>query len=329
MSGFYSSPNDLGGAAVLANSTGTPAYVDNYVYKGALFAAPDPAKVAMNYSPSSPPHKIQRGGHPSGDRATPTTTMPRSSSCNIRRTFSSSSYLRLFGYSEYSDWFINGPVSAFLTYGGELQDYEVHGNAFGTTAIYSNQLNAKNLLTFTGSYQTQKLETYSGNNYGGSISTNLVDAKGNCYSPKTGYYASCYTPIYNGDGTVNPSGGLNQYGFFAAPAGGFPGSTLAIGTPPGGTPAARNAARNLVTDDGQSAQIDEITPFYSAASLTDEFHPTERLTLNAGLRLENYTYRLDDTPIGVSGAPVLDRRLQSREFVQHHIHLRHPMHGHL
>ncbi len=295
-SGFYSSPNDLGGAAVLANSTGTPTYVDNYVYKGALFAAPDPTKIAMNYSPSSPPHTFNQGV------ILPETRDADDHNATIiklqyQKNFSSSSYLRLFGYSEYSDWFLNGPVSAFLTYGGELQDYEVHGNAFGTTAIYSNQLNAKNLLTFTGSYQTQKLETYNGNNYGGSISTNLVDAKGNCYSPNTGYYASCYTPITNGDGTVNPSGGLNQYGFAGALG------TLAIGTPPAGTPAVRNGARNLVTDDGQSAQIDEITPFYSAASLTDEFHPTERLTLNAGLRLENYTYRLDDTTSNYPARP--------------------------
>lgn len=291
-SGFYSSPNDLGGEAVLANSTGIPTFVDSYVYKGALFAPPDSSKVAISYSPSSPRHTAFAG------IIDPETRDADDHNASIiklqyQKNFSSSSYLRLFGYSEYSDWFLNGPVSAFLTYGGELQDYEVHGNAFGTTAIYSNQINSKNLLTLTGSYQTQKLETYNGNNYSGSILTNLVDAKGNCYSYSSGNYASCYTPILNSDGTVNPAGGLNQYSF----AGATPG-TLTPGTPPAGSPAARNHARNLVTDDGQSAQIDEITPFYSAASLTDEFHPTERFTLNAGLRVENYTYRLDDTASG-------------------------------
>jgi hypothetical protein len=303
-SGFYSSVNDLGGEALVSQALGGfPAtYVDDYVYKGALFAAPDPTKVAISYSPSSPPHTAFDGviDPEARDADDHNATIIK---LQYQKNFSSSSYLRLFGYSEYSDWFLNGPVSADLTYGGELQDYEVHGNAFGTTAIYSNQINSKNLLTLTGSYQTQKLETYSGNNYGGSITTNLVDAKGNCYSPKTGYYASCYTPIYNGDGTINPSGGLNQYGFFGAPATGFPGSTLAIGTPPAGTPAAVNGAKNLVTNDGQDVQIDEISPFYSAASLTDEFHPTDRLTFNAGLRLENYTYRLDDTVSGYPARP--------------------------
>jgi hypothetical protein len=79
-----------------------------------------------------------------------------------QKNFSPNSYLRLFGYSEYNTWFINGPVSAFTSYGGEIQDYEVHGNDYGVTANYANQLNEKNLLTATGSYLTQKLETYSG-----------------------------------------------------------------------------------------------------------------------------------------------------------------------
>ncbi len=302
-SGFYSSPNDLGGNNLIAQGYGGPAtYTDQYVYRGPLFAPPNPAAVGISYSPSSPAHAFTSGviDPETRDADDHNATILK---LQYQKNISPTSYVRLFGYSEYSDWFLNGPVSAFLTYGGELQDYEVHGNAFGTTLNYSNQFDPKNLLTFTASYQTQKLETYSGNNYQGSITTNLVDAKGNCYSPSTGYYASCYTPIYNGDGTVNPSGGLNQYGFFGAAASGFPGSSLAVGTPPAGTPAAVNGARNLVTDDGQSAQIDEITPFFSAASLADQFRPTDRLTLNAGLRLENYTYRLDDTVSGYPARP--------------------------
>jgi hypothetical protein len=302
-SGFYSSPNDLGGEGLITQGYGGPVtYTDQYQYSGALYAPPDPSKVGIAYSPSSPPHTAFDGPILPNDRDADdhNATIIK---LQYQKNFSSSSYLRLFGYSEYSDWFINGPVSAFTTYGGEIQDYEVHSNAFGTTAIYSNQINSKNLLTLTGSYQTQKLETYSGDNYGGSITTNLVDAKGNCYSPSTGYYASCYTPIYNSDMSINPSGGLNQYGFFGSPAPGFPGSTLAIGTPPAGTPAALNHAQNLVTNNGQDVQIDEITPFFSAASLADEFHPTDRITLNAGLRLENYTYRLDDTVTGYPARP--------------------------
>ena len=127
----------------------------------------------------------------------------------------------MFGYAEYSNWFINGA--------GQRQ-FELRRRAPGLRSArqyvrrdgrLSNQLNDKNLLTATASYQTQKLETYSGDTFG-TIDTNLVDKKGNCYNPATGGFASCFTSIYNPDGSLNPSGGLNQYNQYGAPITGNP-----------------------------------------------------------------------------------------------------------
>jgi hypothetical protein len=292
---FYSSPNDLGGEGLITAAYGAPAtYTDEYLYRGPLFAPPNAADVGIGVSPQSPTHTPFDGVIP------PNTRDGDDHGASIlklqyQKNFSPSSYLRIFGYSEYNDWFLNGPVSAYTTYGGELQDYEVHGNDYGITAQYSNQLNDKNLLTATASYLTQKLETYSGDTYSGAITTDLVDAKGNCYNPGTGTYASCYAPIYNADGSANPYGGLISYGNFGQPAPGFPSSSLTAGTPPAGSAATKNGARYLVTNDGQNAQIDTITPFYSAVSLTDQWHPSDRLTANVGLRVENFDYRLDNT----------------------------------
>jgi len=301
-SDFYSSPTDLGGIARITQGYGAPpTYTDYYRYNGPLFAAPDPGAIRTSVSPSSATHT------PFNGLIAPNTRDGDDHNASIyklqyQKNFSAASYLRLFGYGEYTDWFINGPVSAFTTYGGEIQDYEVHGNTFGATAVYANQLSDKHLLTLTGSYQTQKLETYSGNTYKGAITTNLIDARGNCYNPASGNYASCYARIYNLDGTLNPFGGLNSYGNAGAPAKGFPGQSLvpsdATGNAfvaPAGSPASVNGARNLVTGDGQSAQTDGITPFFTAASFADAWHPNDRTTINVGMRLENYTYRLDDT----------------------------------
>ena len=292
---FYSSIDDLGGQTNVSNAVGTPTYEDEYLYHGAVFAAPNPNDVGIGFSPSTNAHAPFAGQIPATERDGDDHNASILK-LQYQKNFSASQYLRLYGYSEYTDWFIGGPVSAYLTYGGEIQDYEVHGNAFGTTAQYVNQLDAKNLLTLTASYNTQKLETYSGNTYAGSITTNLVDAKGNCYGAN-GNYASCYTPVYNADGTVNASGGLNQYGFFGSPAPGFPGSTLAFAAP-AGSAAALNGAQNLVTNNGSNAQIDEVTPFYSSVSLADQFHPNDRTTINAGIRVENFDYRLDNTVAG-------------------------------
>jgi len=309
---FYSSPNDLGGNGLISAAYGGAAtFTDYYVYRAPLFAPPDPNAVRTGFSPSSPTHT------PFSGLIDPNTRDADDHGASIlklqyQKNFSASSYLRIFGYTEYNNWFINGPVSAFTNFGGEIQDYEVHGNDYGVTANYANQLSNKHLLTVSASYLTQKLETYSGTTYGtlgtnnGSISTNLVDAKGNCYSPSSGAYASCYSPFYSSGGT----GGFVQYGNFGLPPSGYPAncglSLVAIDAncaplaPPAGSPAATNRARTLVTNDGQTAQIDGITPFFSAASLADQWHPNDKTTINAGIRVENYQYRLDDT---VGGYP--------------------------
>jgi hypothetical protein len=300
---FYSSLNDLGGPALVAQAYGGPAtFVDENVYNGALLGTPNPAKLGIAYSPSTPDHTAFTGLIPSDLRDGDSHGVSILK-LQYQKNFSANSYLRLFGYSEYNNWFLSGPVSAFLTYSGELQDYEVHGNTFGTTAVYANQIDPKNLLTATASYQTQKLETYNGDTFG-VITTNLVDKSGNCYSPSNGAYASCFQSIYNGDGTINPQGGLNQYGQYGFPISGYPSQSLVPAlTPPPGSPAVKNAAQWIVTENGREAQIDEITPFFSAVSLADQFRPTEKLNLNVGARVENFNYRLDDTVSGYPARP--------------------------
>jgi Carboxypeptidase regulatory-like domain/TonB dependent receptor len=295
---FYSSLDDLGGPALVAKAYGAPAtFVDENVYNGQLFAPPDPSKIGIAYSPSTPAHVAFNGLIPDNLRDGDSHGVSILK-FQYQRNISATSYLRLFAYSEYNNWLLTGPVSAFLTYGGELQDYEVHGNTFGTTAVYANQINSKNLLTATASYQTQKLETYSGDTFG-IITTNLVDKNGNCYSPKTGFYASCFASIYNADGSINPQGGLNQYGQYGFPIAGYPRESLTTPfSPPAGTPAVTNGAQWLVTENGREAQIDEITPFFSALSVADQFRPTEKLNFNLGVRVENFNYRLDDTVDG-------------------------------
>jgi hypothetical protein len=281
---FYSSVNDLGGAGPVSNVIGetyfggtpTPAYWnDAYVYTGALYQPLNANNIATYYYPSSPAHQFQ----------SPLPTNYRDTNDNNfsiaklqwQRNIDDHSYLRVFAYTSYNNWFINGPVSDNLPHSGEIADYEVNGHTFGLNARYENQLDTKNLLTVTASFQTQKSETYdSGNN--GSITENLVDAQGNCLGP-TGAYVSCFTPVAQG-------GGLNlisQYG--SAP----------VTTPPY---AALPGSQWLVTQNGYNAQIGLVNPYFSAASIGDQFRPTEKLLINAGIRFEDYDYKLINTNVG-------------------------------
>ncbi|GAC1409546.1 MAG: hypothetical protein NVSMB64_18330 [Candidatus Velthaea sp.] len=297
---FYGSLNDLGGLNFVTKAIGfTPTYVDVHTYEGPLLAPiTGNEAVTTSYFPGV-------SGHTFG------ATLPsdlREISDNgfsliklqYQKNINDRSYLRLFGYSDYSNWFINGPVSANLNYGGELADYQVIDHTYGLNARYENQLTPKHLLTATASYQTQNIQTYNNGLQDGTIRTNLIDAGGNCYNPKSGSYASCFTSIYAPDGTVNPVGGLNIYDKFGATVAGYPSSALVPAlTPPAGSPATLanggKGAQWVVTDTGTNAGLDRVRPFFTAVSLSDQFRPSDKLVINAGIRYESFLYRLDDT----------------------------------
>jgi hypothetical protein len=283
---FYGSVNDLGGPAYVNNALGfAPTYIDTYVYNGSLMTPlTGNETLTPQLFPSSGNHAFGAGvlnanTRESNDNGISLIKLQYQKNINDR------SYLRLFGYSNYSNWFINGPVSANLNYGGEIPDYEVFAHGYGLNARYENQLNAKNLLTLTASYQTQKLQTYSSGSIG-QIITNYTDKNGNCYNPSSGAYASCFTP-YNAGGSENI---VTQFG--STP------NSLTPAFAPAGTTAAANGAYWAVTENGQNAQIDNVTPFFTAYSLTDQFRPSDKLTVNAGIRFENFLYRLDNTSTG-------------------------------
>jgi hypothetical protein len=305
---FYSSIGDLGGLQHFTQALGTPTYTDYNYYNGPVFAPPNPEDVVLSYFPSSPTNRQPfaplptdlREGNDNGVSVL---------KLQYQKDFNASSYLRMLGYTNYSNWFINGPVSEFFNYGGQIGDFEIGEHAYGFKGIYQNQLSSKHLFGATGSYGYQRNTTYS-SNIEGIITTNLVDAKGNCYNFSTGGYASCFTPVYqppSGGGCssssssctpiVNPAGGLNEYTQYGFPLPGFPSTpTLVPGSPPAGSPASRNGARWLVTSNGAwTDQYDNNIPITSALSITDQWNPNSRLTVNAGVRSEWYTYDIGAT----------------------------------
>jgi hypothetical protein len=305
---FYGSVNDLGGNSYVSNAVGfSPAYVDSYVYNGSLMSPLSSGSAVTPYFfPGSSGHAF--GAQLPADLREISDNGFSLIKLQYQKNINDRSYFRIYGYSDYSDWFINGPVSANLNYGGEIADYEVPDHTYGVNARYENQLTSKNLITATASYQTQKIQTYSNGANGGEITTNLVDGAGNCFSPLTGNYAGCYAPIYTSPTSVNPAGGLNVYGQYGASLSTFPGSalipstlpnSLLPATVPAGSPAALansgKGANWVVTNNGYSGEFDTVRPFFAAFSLTDQFRPTDKLVLNAGVRYESFLYRLSNT----------------------------------
>ncbi|MBV9102188.1 MAG: carboxypeptidase regulatory-like domain-containing protein, partial [Candidatus Eremiobacteraeota bacterium] len=127
---FYSSIGDLGGLSYVTNVLGRPTYTDYNYYAGQVYAPPDPSQVRMAYFPSSPTQRPFAAPLPPNLREGNTNGVAVTK-LQYQHNFNASSFLRIFGYTNYSNWFINGPVSEFFNYGGQIGDFEITEHAHG------------------------------------------------------------------------------------------------------------------------------------------------------------------------------------------------------
>ena len=296
---YFSSINDQGGAANVATAVGNGGQGyqhDGYVYTGPLFAPPNAAGVTPYLVPNSGKRPfdtfVSANARDYSDNGVALTKI------QLTHQFSPASYLKLYGYTEYSNWFIGGPSNQQFTnyYGAELNDYELPSHTFGLNATYTNQLSSRHQLTATGSYtasQVQRRFSYGfpGNTIGAPF-TSLVDAGGSCYDPATAAPTSCFNSAARGTfPSVPPNGDLSSYR--------LPSGTLAVTNAAG----AQATATWLVTDNGYiNSRLNTVSPVFAAASVADFWRPNDRLTVNLGMRVENYDNRLGDT----GGGPARD-----------------------
>ena len=288
---YYSSIMDQGGPAKVAYAVGNNGQAywhDGYVYDGPMFAPPVGSDIANYYFMNSPQNRPFNA---------PLSNFARDYSDNgvglgklqYQRNFDAKSYLRLYAYTTYSNWFIGGPANQQFTgwYGAELNDYELPSHTFGANASFADQLSDKHLLTATAAYTEAKVQRrfsygFPGNTIGLPF-TNLVDSHDFCYDPSTYEQTSCYNSAARG---AFPS--------YLPPVG--TGYTVPTGTLNVVGPNGPTTATWLVTDNGfQNSRYNHVNPVFTAGSITDQWHPNARLSFNLGVRVENYLDRLGDT----------------------------------
>ncbi len=245
-----------GGAIVYTcfNGDSQPYFLDASVaggggyYSGPLFQPPNQNDLIDAYFPSSPTTRAFNDVIPTNQRDGGANDYSIEK-LQYQKNFNENSYLRAIAYSEYTDWFLNGPNSAFQLYGATLSDYEVIGHIYGGSLIYSNNLSDKHLLTAQTSYQTQKLQTYNATFdttlsslphwfventlQFGNVASNFTDGT-HCFDYTTGAYTSCYD--------------LNNIGSQAAL---IPGNCVADTSCAGVT---GGAIKRAVADDGKRAK---------------------------------------------------------------------------
>ncbi len=281
---YYGSLNDQGGpfSPGVQQATGSypsPAQAtwhDGFVYNGPIDGTPNPALVQPYYFMSSPTGRslgapLSNSAQDANDNGVGILKF------QYQHAFDQKSYLRLYGYTMYSNWFITGLSNQNFTgfFGGELNDYELPSHTHGFNLQYANQLSDKHLLTASGSVTTAKLvRRYSygfPGNSTGMFATTLVDAAGHCYD-NTGAIGDCFAGANHG---TTAGGGANLIPYPAA------GGALAAG------------AQWRVTETGVNGRFNTVSPTFTAVSLSDQWRPNDKLTFNVGVRVERYNDKLE------------------------------------
>jgi hypothetical protein len=197
--------------------------------------------------------------------------------------FGSNAFVRVYGYSFYSDWFLAGAYStSFCTFICPLApDYELNSHTRGLGLEYSDQLNAQNLLSIEGNYTTATVIRDNNGFYNLASNGNEV-AVVNAADPYSGY---CYLhSLNNGGKPVNCLNHTIPLGMnYDAPP--LTGSCAIPGQPRYGS-----ACTYLLAENGLNGTYSDTTPNFYGASLTDQYRPSDKWLFNLGLRLDSYGY---------------------------------------
>jgi hypothetical protein len=295
---FYLSTNDMGGPNLLSNTgLGVPVYYDGVQYNGPLgqaLPANYQSLISNYYYPGSPAGRLNDTPIPYGlqDGIANDQEIVK---VQYQHNFGSTAFLRVYGYTYYSDWLQIGPQSAYADYiGPSSPDYELSSHTRGLSATFSDQLTSQHLLTLQGNYTTANSlrdnNTQMFNDFG-------LDKRGvfavvvNSASPLNGLcYTSAGTPTtcdFNVASAQYASllGAQSPYDPMANPNG--------IGPLPSSCGTA--ACEYLVVGNGQFATYNTVTPKFTSFSLTDNWKPSDKLTINAGLRFDRFQFDGSDT----------------------------------
>jgi TonB dependent receptor/Carboxypeptidase regulatory-like domain len=231
-----------------------------------------------------------------------------------QRNIGTSSYLRVYGYSLYSWWFIHGENAAFNNFATLTPDYELWSHTRGGSVQYVNQLSPHHLLNIEGLYSTASTVRDNNTQMFNSVSgargdaAQLVSAanptSGICYNvADPGVPSSCLKASRNtpGGGDYLSFGPLTCGANCPASIGGLivgggliPGS----GIPAPSTTACGGPCAWYLSENGPYATYNTVTPRYWAVSLQDTWKPTDRLNLNLGIRENIYTFGFSPTGLG-------------------------------
>lgn len=315
--------------AVACAGAVSPFYMDWNRYTGPLNAPlteADLGQVANVYFPGPKRTELnaavplkQRDGETTGFAVT---------KVQYQHNFSSSAYLRAYGYTLYSDRIDNGIVGLFQNYLSAFSpDYLISSHTRGGALTFADQINSKNLVNLTAAYSTSKTSRNRNDSASGSgvapiaYLVSSANPLGGCY----GVQSAVDVDGNAGPGTFQqvPCAGIDSASTYAAAykyllpvLGGTALRTATLkdanGNIVGVSPTVADASalscggapcEYYSINEGPLGAINTVTPKFTNLSFQDTFRANDRLTLQAGLRYENFQY--DMRQVGTDGNVLL------------------------
>jgi hypothetical protein len=274
---YFSSQNDFGPSVV--NQLGQNSWDDSYVYTGPLGQAPNSSSVVPYYFPYSPAHSfgaaLPASIRDDNDNGVAVTKL------QYQHAFSNRAFLRVYGYTLYSNWFIWGPNTAAQPYyGAELAEYQIPDHTYGANLNFTDQLTDKNLMTVSYGYTGSNLQRYDIGYIRPHYNVaNYIGSDGNCYDPASGSQVGCVYQEQQDTGDIQ-----------AVMNGTLPAATYACP----GSPACSVSPQWTVTNNtfysGSGQALNQVHTRFSGFSWGDEWRPNDAWDVNIGTRIENFRY---------------------------------------
>jgi len=329
----FDSPSDQGGYALLAASGSpqfalvpsvtTPIFVDGYQYNsptGVPLQTNPGSLIAPYQFPNVPAHAFD-GTIPAGFRDGFENDQAIYK-LQYTHNMGTSALFKLYGYTYYSDWLNTSPASLLADYVGDFPiDYELSSHTRGFSGSLIDQINPQNLINLTASWTNSS--TLRDNNtemingvyplveqfltgvgalppgaYPGSAVNPrtalavLVNANnptsGVCYT-STGAPTTCAFAPGAGFGTPAQYATLDDA---VVPGNGVGGTSIPAITASscGGGP-----CEYFVVGNGRYATYNTVRPTFESLALTDEWHPGSKVSVNAGIRFDSFSFLDSDT----------------------------------
>ncbi len=309
---FYSTTNDIASTSCAPNldavgcanaiGLGQPVYLDGYLLNNRGLSGQTFTQSQLNGLGS-----VGTYYYPNSTNRTATfQAIPNTASDSIwnnqeivkvqyTKNFGSTAFFRLYGYTYYSDWLQNGPQSTYADYAGCCSpDYELSSHTRGISASFQDQINAQNLVSAQASYVTAnsirdnntQMVNFTGARSFAAVAVNAAD-------PYSGY-------CYNGSGSagqlVTCAKGAGATWATWADLNGGTAPALPTSCP---DPKTRTTqCTYLLAENSLYATYNQVIPRFFSASLLDEWRPSDKWLINAGARLDSFTFIGSNTDTG-------------------------------